>query len=72
MRVKRTLTKNFDVKTTMEEIKAMAQEIWKMSTLYPKTSKKILSHKISKKYNEQWGVLQKELLKNWKFLLKIS
>ena len=66
MPAKRTLTKNFGVKTMMEEIKAMAQKIWKMSTLYPKTSKRILSHKILKKYNEQWGILQKELF------LKIS
>ena len=40
MRGKLTLTKNFGVKTTIEEIKAMAQEISKMSILYPETSKK--------------------------------
>ena len=39
MREKLTLTKNFGVETTMEEIKAMAQEIRKMSILYPMTSK---------------------------------
>ena len=39
MRAKLTLTKNFGVKTKMEEIKAVAQEIWKMSILYPKNSK---------------------------------
>ena len=62
MRVKRTLTKNFGVKTTMEEIKAMAQEIWKMSIMYPKTSKKSY-HLINfrRKYNEQRGVLEKKL-----------
>ena len=69
MRVKFTLTKNFGVQTrteyawTMKEIKAMAQEIWKMSILYPKN---LSSHEISKKYNKQWGVLQKKLF------LKIS
>ena len=41
MRAKLTLTKNFGVKATMEEIKAMGQEIWKMLILYPKTSKKL-------------------------------
>ena len=40
MRGKLALTKNFGVKTTIEEIKAMAQEISKMSILYPETSKK--------------------------------
>ena len=39
MREKLTLTKNFGVETTMEEIKAMAQEIRKMSILNPMTSK---------------------------------
>ena len=66
MRVKLTLTKNFGVKTTMEEIKAMAEEIWKMSILYPKTSKKLYHHIKFRKYNEKWGVLQKKLF------LKIS
>ena len=47
---KLTLTKNFGVKTsteyswTMEKIKAIAQEIRKMSILYPKTSKKLYHH----------------------------
>ena len=41
---KLTLTKNFDVKTTMKEIKAMAQEICKMSIFYPKTSKNLYHH----------------------------
>ena len=44
MRAKLTLTKNSGVKTTMEEIKAMAQEILKMSILYRKTSKKSYHH----------------------------
>ena len=38
----------------MKENKAMAQEIWKISILYPKTSKEFYHHiKISEKYNEQ-------------------
>ena len=44
MRAKLTLTKIFGVKTTMEEMKAIAQEILKMSILYPKTSKKFYHH----------------------------
>ena len=44
MRAKLTLTKNFGVKTTMDEIKAMAQEIWKMSILHPKASKMFYHH----------------------------
>ena len=44
MRGKLTLTKNFGVKTTMEEIESMAQEIWKMSILYSKASKKFYYH----------------------------
>ena len=44
MREKLTLTKNFGVETTMEEIKAMAQEIRKMSILYPMTSKTFYHH----------------------------
>ena len=39
MRAKLIFTKNFGVKTTMEEIKAMAQEIWKTSILHPRRPK---------------------------------
>ena len=44
MSEKLTLPKNFVVKTTIEEIKGMAQETWKMSVLYPKTSKRFYHH----------------------------
>ena len=45
----------------MEEVKTMAQEIWKMSVLYPKTRKTLYHHiKISKKYNEHYSEVFKQ------------
>ena len=59
------LLKNFGVKTTMGEIKAMAQEIWKMSILYPKTSKKLYHHiKFRKSIMNSEVFLEKAVLKN--------
>ena len=50
----------------MRENKAMAQEIWKISILYPKTSKEFYHHiKISKKYNEQKVFCKKTVLNNF-------
>ena len=67
MRAKLTLTKNFGVKTTMDEIKAMAQEIWKMSILYPKTSEKFY-HPI--KFRK--SIMNSEVFYKKKLSLKIS
>ena len=66
MRVKRTLTKNFGVKTTMEEIKAMAQEIWKITILYPRTSKNFYHHiKFRKSIMNSEDSTKKAVLKNF-------
>ena len=66
MRPKLTFTKNFGMKTTMEEIKAMAQEIWKVSILYPKTSKKFYHHiKFWKSIINSEVLYRKAILKNF-------
>ena len=53
----------------MKENKAMAQEIWKISILYPKTSKEFYHHiKISEKYNEQKVFYKKTVLDNFAIL----
>ena len=67
MRTKLTLAKNFGVKTTMEEIKAMAQKIWKMSILYPKTSKNLYHHIKFEK-----DIMNSEVFYKNKLFLKIS
>ena len=67
MRTKLALAKNFGVKTIMEEIKAMAQKIWKMSILYPKTSKKFYHH-----IKFQKDIMNCEVFYKNKLFLKIS
>ena len=65
MRGKLTLTKNFGAKATIEEIKAMAQEIWNMSILYPKTPKKFCHNiKLGKIIMNSEVFCKKALLKN--------
>ena len=50
----------------MKENKAMAQEIWKISILYPKTSKEFYNHiKVLEKYNEQRVLYKKTFLNNF-------
>ena len=66
MRGKLTLTKNFGAKATIEEIKAMAQEIWNMSILYPKTPKKFCHIiKLGKIIMNSEVFCKKTLLKNF-------
>ena len=66
MRGKLTLTKNFGAKATIEEIKAMAQEIWNMSILYPKTPKKFCHNiKLGKIIMNSEVFCKKALLKNF-------
>ena len=46
--------------------KGMAQEIWKISILYPETSKEFYHHiKISQKYDEQKMFYKKAVLNNF-------
>ena len=66
MRGKLTLTKNFGAKANIEEIKAMAQEIWNMSILYPKTPKKFCHNiKLGKIIMNSEVFCKKALLKNF-------
>ena len=66
MRGKLTLTKNFGAKATIEEIKAMVQEIWNMSILYPKTPKKFCHIiKLGKIIMNSEVFCKKALLKNF-------
>ena len=66
MRAKLTLNKNFGVKTTMEEIKAMEQEAWKMSILHPKSSKKFYHRiKFRKSIVKSEVFYKKPVLKNF-------
>ena len=66
MRGKLPLTKKFGVKTAIEE---MGQEIWKMSILYPKTSKKFYHHITFGKIVMNSEVFYKKSC-SWKFLKK--
>ena len=67
MRTKLTLAKSLVVKKSKEEIKAMAQKIWKMSILYPKTSKKFYHH-----IKFQKDITNSEVFYKNKLFLKIS
>ena len=85
MRAKVVLTKSFGAKTSTEypqtpdscsrvreENKAMAQEIWKISILYPKLSKEFYHH--IKFWKSIWtgGVQLKAVLKNFEIFSGIS
>ena len=78
MRAKVILTKTSSINTStkpwtpdsntrvMKENKAMAQVIWKISILYPKTSKKFYHYiQVSEKYNEQKVFNKKTVLNNF-------